>query len=295
MPSSYTRNLGIEQPNDGELDGVWGDVVNDSMQILDRAINGGVTLTLSGTSSTLTTTDGTLSDGQYKLLLLSGTPSGTHTITISPNDAEKIYYVWNLSGQSVVLSQGSGSTVTVPNGDTAIIYADGAGAAASVVNITDNLSMTSVRITGGTITGITDLAVADGGTGASTAADARSNLGAQATITGAATTITSSDLTASRAVVSDASGKISASSVTSAEVGYLSGVTSSIQTQISAKAPSASPTLSGTITISGGTQNWTVVASGTDLVFSYNGAAKMKLSSDGSLTVTGDITAYGSI
>jgi len=37
----------------------------------------------------------------------------------------------------------------------------------------------SVTITGGTITGITDLAVADGGTGASTPAAARSNLDAQ--------------------------------------------------------------------------------------------------------------------
>ena len=38
----------------------------------------------------------------------------------------------------------------------------------------------SVAITGGVISGITDLAVADGGTGASTAANARTNLGAAA-------------------------------------------------------------------------------------------------------------------
>ena len=38
-------------------------------------------------------------------------------------------------------------------------------------------TMTAAVITGGTITGITDLAVADGGTGASTAAAARTNLG----------------------------------------------------------------------------------------------------------------------
>lgn len=38
------------------------------------------------------------------------------------------------------------------------------------------LAITSVTISGGSITGITDLAVADGGTGASTVAGAQANL-----------------------------------------------------------------------------------------------------------------------
>ena len=63
----------------------------------------------------------------------------------------------------------------------------------------------------------------------------------QATITGAATTITSTDLAASRAVVSDASGKIAASSTTTAaEIEYVHGVTSAIQTQLSGKEPTIS-------------------------------------------------------
>ena len=54
----------------------------------------------------------------------------------------------------------------------------------------------------------------------------------QNTIKGAATTITNSNLTASRALVSDANGKVAVSAVTSTELGYLDGVTSAIQTQL---------------------------------------------------------------
>lgn len=55
------------------------------------------------------------------------------------------------------------------------------------------------------------------------------------TITGAATTITGSNLTVSRALVSDGSGKVAAATTTSTEIGYVNGVTSAIQTQIDGK------------------------------------------------------------
>ena len=66
----------------------------------------------------------------------------------------------------------------------------------------------------------------------------------QATITGGATTITSSDLTANRALASNGSGKVAVSSVTSTELGYVSGVTSAIQTQLDSK----QPTITGSAT-----------------------------------------------
>lgn len=53
-------------------------------------------------------------------------------------------------------------------------------------------------------------------------------------LSGAISTVLTSNLTASKALISNASGKIAVSSVTDTELGYLSGVTSAIQTQIDA-------------------------------------------------------------
>lgn len=71
--------------------------------------------------------------------------------------------------------------------------------------------------------------------------------GKQATVTGAATSIVSADLTASRAVVSDGSGKISAATTTATEIGYVNGVTSAIQTQLDGKTDESTLTTKGDI------------------------------------------------
>ena len=65
----------------------------------------------------------------------------------------------------------------------------------------------------------------------------------QDTVVGGASTITEDNLTASRALVSNSSGKVAVSTVTSTELGYLDGVTSNVQTQLNDKQP--------TITVNG--------------------------------------------
>ena len=91
MASTYTSNSGIQKPGSGEQAGAWGATVNTNFDIIDRVTGGIGTITLTGTTHTLTTTDGQLSDGHYKVLILSGSPSGANTITISPNDQDKLY------------------------------------------------------------------------------------------------------------------------------------------------------------------------------------------------------------
>lgn len=132
MASTYTSNQGLEKPATGDRSGTWGTMTNTNMDILDRAISGVGALSLTGTTTTLTTSEGSASDGNYKVLVLGGSPSGTNTITLSPNDADKLYFVVNASGQSVIFSQGTGANVTVANGAADIIYADGAGSGAAV-------------------------------------------------------------------------------------------------------------------------------------------------------------------
>jgi hypothetical protein len=136
MTSSYTLNQGIEKPATGDQSGTWGATVNTNMDIIDRVVSGVGALTLTGSTTTLTTTDGTLTDGMYRVLVLGdgGDLGSNNTITISPNDQDKLYLVYNnlTANRSAIFTQGSGDNATVENGETAWIYADGAGSGAAV-------------------------------------------------------------------------------------------------------------------------------------------------------------------
>ena len=158
MGSTYTTNGGIEKIGLGEQAGAWGTTTNNNFDIIDRLINGVGSISLSGTTHTLTTSDGSLSNGMFKVLVLGGSPSGTNTITIEPNNADKLYFVKNASGQSVTFTQGSGANVTILNGFGAIIFADGAGSGAAVTDLTA-LFTTSQAIDGVVIGGTTPAAI----------------------------------------------------------------------------------------------------------------------------------------
>jgi hypothetical protein len=141
MPSSYTTNGGIEKIATGEQSGTWGTTTNTNFDIIDRLSSGVGTITLSGATHTLTTTDGALSEGMYKVLVLSG---GTEacTVTVAPNDAQKVYFVNNTTSYTATFSQGTGSNVAVPAGEKAILYCDGAGSTAAVVEILGQTDLT---------------------------------------------------------------------------------------------------------------------------------------------------------
>jgi len=161
MPSTFTTNTGIEKPAQGEQSGSWGITVNTNSDILDRAVNGVVSLSLVGSSSNLTTSNGATSDGQNKVLLCSGTLAATHTISILPADAQKVYYVKNDATKTVTFTQGSGATTAnVATGSFAIIYADGSN---NVVNLSLSSELGQLKQNGVPITSsAADLNMLDG-------------------------------------------------------------------------------------------------------------------------------------
>lgn len=167
MASTYSTNFRLELIGTGDQQGTWGNTTNNNLgTLLEEAIGGYVTVDATAGNVTLTTVNGASDQSRNMVVNVTGTP-GTSRNIICPA-IRKVYIVKNSTNSSIVFKTASQSTgITVPVGATVFTYVNGT----DVVNVTGSIASqnsNSVSITGGSITGITDLAVADGGTGVST-------------------------------------------------------------------------------------------------------------------------------
>lgn len=125
MTTSYTPLLGFALPVEGELDGAWGDVVNDSItSLVESAVAGYATQSVTSGNWTLSTTgSGLANESRMAILIPTGTPGVSRNI-IAPSSS-KLYVVINQSDAAVVVKGAATTGVTVPAGVSAAIAWNG--------------------------------------------------------------------------------------------------------------------------------------------------------------------------
>ena len=177
------------------------------------------------------------------------------------------------------------------------------GAASSIVSSTLPTHAVVVTDASGTISSSATTATEIGYVRGLTSAVQTQLNAKQATLTGAVTSYVSSNATPSRALVSDASGKLTVSATTSTELGYVSGVTSAIQTQLNGLQPlitgaassivvSALPTSVVVVTDASGTiSSSSTTATEIGYVRGLTSAVQTQLNAK-QATLTGAVTSY---
>jgi len=161
MASTYGNDLRLEEIGDGEQSGTWGATTNTNLELISEALSFGTEgITTNADTHTTTIADGATDPGRSLYLKYTGTLDSTCTITIAPNSISKTWYIENgTSGsQSIIISQGSGANVTIPTGQTKVVYSDGAGSGAAMGEIgtlgVTNLNVSSNIVVSGTVDGV---------------------------------------------------------------------------------------------------------------------------------------------
>lgn len=126
MPSTYSPSLRLEIIGTGEQDGTWGTTTNTNIgTLLEQAITGVTNVPMIDADYTLSNYNGVSDESRNAVLLVTGTNAAIRKV-IAPL-AEKIYLVQNATsgGYAITIGASSGTSATVNNGSTAIVYCDG--------------------------------------------------------------------------------------------------------------------------------------------------------------------------
>lgn len=211
MTTGNTTLLGLALPVEGELDGTWGDVVNDSItSLVDSAVAGTTTLS---TDADVTLTTTVLAANQARQAVLLWTASnGATTRNITAPAQSKPYIVINAGTGSIVL-RGAGPTtgVTIISGEKCLAAWNGSDFVKIASSTADGVTTFSAGTTGftpstatsGAVTLAGTLAVANGGTGLTAGTS-----GGILAYTATGTLASSAALTANKVVIGGGAGVV---------------------------------------------------------------------------------------
>jgi hypothetical protein len=143
MASSYSTDLKLELMVTGEQAGLWGDITNTNLNILQQSIAGYESVTLNATTgATLAFSNGALSNGKNAVLDLAGTLTSSVNVII-PDSIEKTYIVKNSTSGAFAVTfkttSGTGATFAAADKGIKILYSDGT----NIVDVNANLAASS--------------------------------------------------------------------------------------------------------------------------------------------------------
>jgi len=161
MPA-YTNDLRLKEIATGDESGTWGDSTNTNLELIAEAFSFGTeAITTNADTHATTIADGSTDPGRSIYLKYTGTLDSACTITLGPNTVSKLWFIENgTSGsQNIIISQGSGANVTIPNGHVKAVYSDGAGSGAAIVDAFTDLNVAGDFFVGDDLTLLSDAAV----------------------------------------------------------------------------------------------------------------------------------------
>ena len=125
MSSQYTTSLQIQKIGNGEQSGIWGSTTNTNWDLIEQAVAGVRTITMSNNNYTLTALNGLSDEARNMVLVVTGTNNTTYQV-IAPL-VSKMYVITNNTsgGNAITIGASTGSVVSIPNGTTAQVYCDG--------------------------------------------------------------------------------------------------------------------------------------------------------------------------
>ena len=147
--ATFVNDLRLTELATGEGSGTWGTTTNTNLELIAESFSFGTeAITTNADTHTTTIADGATDPGRSIFLKYTGTLDSACTITIGPNTVSKLWFIENATSgsQNIIIKQGSGSTITIPNGQTKAIYSDGAGSGGAMVDAFQDLSIPDLFI-----------------------------------------------------------------------------------------------------------------------------------------------------